>query len=578
MDQLDLTIRIAGENGEGVLTVGDVLAEALARSGLHIYTFKNLPAEIKGGASMTQVRVQDTPVRSPGDALDILMVWNQENYDIHVGEVKPTGVVIYDPDECDADENLALTQIGVPLQKITKTVIKTMKSKNVLAFGILTACLGIPFESAKQMVAESRWGRRKEFLESNINALKQAYVYVDENGIDLGLKVPVNQRNGHAQLIMTGNDALCMGALAAGCRYYAGYPITPASDVMETLAKAMPRVGGVLMQTEDEIAAITASIGASFTGAKVMTATAGPGLSLMVEALGLATMEEIPLVVVDVQRGGPSTGMPTKTEQSDLNLAILGAHGEAPRIVIAATNTEDCFYTAVKAFNLAEKYQTPVILLSDQHLSQRAQVMSRPDLSQVEIVERKQPDLNGSVPPEEFDRYEMTDDYVSPMPLPGHHGQHYVATGLEHDEHAHIDYSPEAHIRMTEKRHQKIESAVNEPGFVQRYGAEDAQLGLIGWGSSEGPILEALDRTLAKGYKVAALIFKMLHPLPEKEARAFIESIPVVSVVELNASGQFANYLQGRLAVSLQRFNIITGLPFKAGDIEEYIEGVLQYG
>lgn len=578
MDQLDLTIRIAGENGEGVLTVGDVLAEALARSGLHIYTFKNLPAEIKGGASMTQVRVQDTPVRSPGDALDILMVWNQENYDIHVGEVKPTGVVIYDPDECDADESLALTQIGVPLQTITKTVIKTMKSKNVLAFGILTACLGIPFDSAKQMVAESRWGRRKEFLESNINALKQAYVYVDENGIDLGLRVAVERKNGHAQLIMTGNDALCIGALAAGCRYYAGYPITPASDVMETLAKAMPRVGGVLMQTEDEIAAITASIGASFTGAKVMTATAGPGLSLMVEALGLATMEEIPLVVVDVQRGGPSTGMPTKTEQSDLNLAIHGAHGEAPRIVIAATNTEDCFYTAVKAFNLAEKYQTPVILLSDQHLSQRAQVMSRPDLSQVEIVERKQPESNGSVSPQEFDRYEMTDDYISPMPLPGHHDQHYVATGLEHDEHAHIDYSPEAHIRMTEKRHQKIESAVNEPGFVQRYGAEDAQLGLIGWGSSEGPILEALDRTLAKGYKVAALIFKMLHPLPEKEARAFIESIPVVSVVELNASGQFANYLQGRLAVSLQRFNIITGLPFKAGDIEEYIEGVLQYG
>ena len=578
MDQLDLTIRIAGENGEGVLTVGDVLAEALARSGLHIYTFKNLPAEIKGGASMTQVRVQDTSVRSPGDALDILMVWNQENYDIHVGEVKPTGVVIYDPDECDADESLALTQIGVPLQTITKTVIKTMKSKNVLAFGILTACLGIPFDSAKQMVSESRWGRRKEFLESNINALKQAYVYVDENGIDLGLRVAVERKNGHAQLIMTGNDALCMGALAAGCRYYAGYPITPASDVMETLAKAMPRVGGVLMQTEDEIAAITASIGASFTGAKVMTATAGPGLSLMVEALGLATMEEIPLVVVDVQRGGPSTGMPTKTEQSDLNLAIHGAHGEAPRIVIAATNTEDCFYTAVKAFNLAEKYQTPVILLSDQHLSQRAQVMSRPDLSQVEIVERKQPESNGSVSPGEFDRYEMTEDYVSPMPLPGRHDQHYVATGLEHDEHAHIDYSPEAHIRMTEKRHQKIESAVNEPGFVQRYGAEDAQLGLIGWGSSEGPILEALDRTLAKGYKVAALIFKMLHPLPEKEARAFIESIPVVSVVELNASGQFANYLQGRLAVSLQRFNIITGLPFKAGDIEEYIEGVLQYG
>ncbi len=578
MDSLDLTIRIAGENGEGVLTVGDVLAEALARSGLYIYTFKNLPAEIKGGASMTQVRVQDTPVRSPGDALDILMVWNQENYDIHVGEVKPSGVVIFDPDECKPDENLEVLQIAVPLQDITKTIIKTMKSKNVLAFGVLTACLGIPCESAEQMVAESRWGRRKEFLESNINALKQAYIYVAENDIDLGLRVKATREVGDSQLIMTGNEALCMGALAAGCRYYAGYPITPASDVMETLAKAMPKVGGVLMQTEDEIAAITAVIGASFTGAKVMTATAGPGLSLMVEALGLATMEEIPIVVVDVQRGGPSTGMPTKTEQSDLNLAIYGAHGEAPRIVIAATNTEDCFYTAVKAFNLAEKYQTPVILLSDQHLSQRAQVMARPDLKQIEIVDRKYPDSNDVTAAQQFNRYEMTEDHISPMPVPGRHRQHYVATGLEHDEHAHIDYSPEAHIRMTEKRSLKIESAVNEPGFVQRYGAEDAQLGLIGWGSSEGPILEALDRTRAKGYKVAALIFKMIYPLPEKEARNFIDTIPMVSVVELNASGQFANYLRGRLSASLEQFNIITGLPFKAGDIEDYIEGVLQYG
>ena len=377
---------------------------------------------------------------------------------------------------------------------------------------------------------------------------------------------------------MTGNDALCMGSMAAGCRYYAGYPITPASDIMETLAKAMPKVDGVLMQTEDEIAAITAIIGASFTGAKAMTATAGPGLSLMVEALGLATMEEIPIVVVDVQRGGPSTGMPTKTEQSDLNLAIYGCHGDAPRIVIAPTNAEDCFYTAVQAFNLAEKYQVPVILLSDQHLSQRTQGILRPDLSKLEIIQRRQaPSTNGSSP-QEFDRYEMTEDYISPMPLPGKHHQHYVATGLEHDEHAHINYSPEAHIRMTEKRTKKIEPATEEHDMVRRYGSEEAQLGLIAWGSSEGPIREAIERAEAKGYKVAALIFKLLSPLPEKAARAFIESIPIVSVVELNASGQFANYLQSRLCVPLKRFNIYTGLPFKAGDIEQYIEGVLQHG
>ena len=578
MSSVDLTIRIAGENGEGVLTVGDVLAEALARLGLDIYTFKNLPAEIKGGASMTQVRVQDIEVRSPGDALDILMVWNQENYNIHVGEVKPTGAVIYDPGLCTADESLDLIQIGVPLHQITKEIIKVMKSKNVLAFGVLTSCLGIPFETGRQMVTESRWGRRKEFLESNVIALKHAYDYVAEQGIDLGTRIPIGKKNGHPRLIMTGNDALCMGSMAAGCRYYAGYPITPASDIMETLAKAMPKVDGVLMQTEDEIAAITAIIGASFTGVKAMTVTAGPGLALMVEALGLATMEEIPIVVVDVQRGGPSTGMPTKTEQSDLNLAIYGCHGDATRIVIAPTNAEDCFYTAVQAFNLGEKYQVPVILLSDQHLSQRTQGILRPDLSKLEINERRQAPSTNGASPQEFDRYEMTQDYISPMPLPGKHRQHYVATGLEHDEHAHIDYSPEAHIRMTEKRTKKIEPATEEHDMVRRYGSEEAQLGLIVWGSSEGPIREAIERAEAKGYKVAALIFKLLSPLPEKAARAFIESIPIVSVVELNASGQFANYLQSRLCVPLKRFNIYTGLPFKAGDIEQYIEGVLQHG
>ena len=579
MASVDLTIRIAGENGEGVLTVGDVLAEALARCGLHIYTFKNLPAEIKGGASMVQVRFADREVRSPGDALDILMAWNQENYDIHVGEVRSGGVVLYDPGDCEPRERSDVRQIPVPLEQITKDIIKVMKSKNVLAFGVLTSCLGVAFEDGKQMVVDSRWGRRKEFLESNISALQQAYDYVTGQGIDLGIRLPIKKQDGASQLILTGNDAFCLGALAAGCRYYAGYPITPASDVMETLAKSMPKVGGVVVQTEDEIAAITSIIGASFAGAKVLTATSGPGLSLMVEALGLATMTEVPIVVVDVQRGGPSTGLPTKTEQSDLDLALYGRHGDAPRIVIAPINAEDCFYAAVQAFNLAEKYQIPVIVLSDQHLSQRAQGIPRPDLSSLVVLDRKQPPegANGQTA-QTYNRYAITEDFISPMALPGKHDLNYVATGLEHDEHAHIDYSPDAHLLMTHKRAKKLEAAVYEPDVVIRYGDEDAQVGLIGWGSSYGPILEAMERIQAKGYKVASLIFKMISPLPEEEATAFINSIPIVSVVELNSSGQFANYLQSRLGIRLRRFNKYTGLPFKAGEIEAYIEGVLKNG
>ncbi|MBI4530082.1 MAG: 2-oxoacid:acceptor oxidoreductase subunit alpha, partial [Candidatus Latescibacteria bacterium] len=391
MSNMDITIRIAGENGEGVLSVGETLAEALARTGLNVYTFKNLPAEIKGGASMIQVRVSDRPVRSPGDAIDILMAWNQENYDLHLEDLREGGIVLYDPSACEPDQTMPYTQLPAPLDRIIKEEIKVTRSKNVLAFGILTAYIGIPVEIAERMVRESRWGRRKEFLESNIQALHAGYRYVREEITRDGVALTLPEKPIERRMILTGNEAFCLGAIAAGCQYYAGYPITPASDIMETLAKNLPKVGGVVVQTEDEIAALASVIGASFAGKKAMTATSGPGLSLMVEELGLATMYELPIVVVNVQRGGPSTGMPTKVEQADLDLAVYGHHGDAPRIVIAPYDVEGCFYTAIQAFNLAEQYQVPVIVLSDQHISQRSEVTQRPDISQITVRNRLTP-------------------------------------------------------------------------------------------------------------------------------------------------------------------------------------------
>jgi len=344
---------------------------------------------------------------------------------------------------------------------------------------------------------------------------------------------------------------------------------------MEELAKHLPRFGGVVVQTEDEIAAVTSCIGASFAGKKVMTATSGPGLSLMVEALGLATMEELPLVVVDVQRGGPSTGMPTKPEQGDLELALYGRHGDAPRIVLAPHDVEDCFYTAVQAFNLAEKYQTPVILLSDQHLAQRAEAIARPDTSKLEIIDRTEP---GPDDYEHYNRYRLTEDHVSPMAIPGVHPTPYVATGLEHDEHAHINYTPEMHLIMSQKREAKIAQAADEPGFVSFHGArpEEAALGLIAWGSTKGPVCEAIDRMAAKGVKIAGCFPRMVTPLPAKPVRKFMEATGRVAVVELNFSGQFARYLQSELCIPVLRLNKYAGLPFRAGEIVAFIEGVIQ--
>lgn len=579
MSQLDMTVRIAGENGEGVLSVGDVLALSLTRLGLHVYTFQNLPAEIKGGASMTQVRVSDQPVRSPGDRIDVLMAWNQENYDLHISEVREEGLVLYDPSEAQPDSSQPVHHYAVPLNQMVRDEIKQVRSKNVLAYAILCAYLGVPKEQADSDIRR-RWGRRPELLEGNLRALELGYRFVEEQFSERHLTLPKIQLE-TPRLLLKGNEALCLGAVAAGLQVFAGYPITPASDIMEWLSQNLPRFGGVVIQTEDEIAALATCIGASFAGKKVMTATSGPGLSLMAEQIGLATMEELPVVIIDAQRGGPSTGMPTKPEQGDLDLAIYGRHGDAPRIVIAPYDVEDCFFTAILAFNLAEKYQSPVVLLSDQHLAHRSQSINQPDLSKIEILERFTPPLSEQAPlngsEDHFMRYEDTETGISPMPIPGVHPQHYVATGLEHNEYAHIDYSPRMHVKMTHKRFRKMEQVAREPGMVYRYGDPQAKFGVIAWGSTVGPTIEAIDRLTKEGFEVEALFPKLLYPVPKEPIEEFLNSKEQVSVIELNYLGQYANLLQSVFCRPLLRFNKYQGLPFRAIEIYDYIKRVLTH-
>ncbi len=306
---------------------------------------------------------------------------------------------------------------------------------------------------------------------------------------------------------MTGNQATALGALAAGCRFYAGYPITPATSIMEFLSHEMPQMGGVLVQAEDEIAAITMAMGASFGGTKAMTATSGPGLALMIEAIGHASMTETPVVVVDVQRAGPSTGMPTKTAQGDLFMALYAANDEAPRFVIAPDSVEDCFYQMVNAFNLAEKYQLPVIVLTDQAMSERVETIRPLDLGRVQVVDRLKPDLAGLDRENGYKRYALTEDGVSPMAIPGMRGGHYVAEGLEHNERGAPNYTPEMHTAMMEKRYRKVESARRELrnwNVVDEWGDPGAEIGIIGWGSTKGTVREAMARAMQEGVRVAA--------------------------------------------------------------------------
>jgi len=422
-------------------------------------------------------------------------------------------------------------------------------------------------------------------MEKNLLALEIAKKHVTENlskqdSYTLGPVVKADR------VVLNGNQAVVAGALAAQCRFFAGYPITPASDIMEGLAKELPRVGGTFLQAEDEMAALAAVLGASYGGKRAMTATSGPGFSLMTELIGLSSMAELPAVIVDAQRAGPSTGMPTKMEQSDLSFALHAGHGDAPRMIVAPASVADCYDLIILAFKMAERYQMPVLFLTDQSLTARVESVDAHVFQPVEVEGRlthTPQNGNGSSDNEKvlvgagaqnYSRYAYTASGISPTSTPGADAIPYIATGLEHDEQGHPDYEPEDHIAMMEKRFRKLDTAAEELPTPERYGDEEATIGIIGWGSTEGAIQEAIDRARAKGYKVASLHPKILSPLPDRTIRDFIHSVQKVIVPECNYSGQLANLLGAKYGLQAIRVNKFGGIPFTAGEILRAIEEV----
>ena len=572
MPKNDIIIRIGGEGGEGVISAGDMFTSGAARTGFHVFTFRTYPAEIKGGHAWYQIRVSDKPVLSIGDGVDVLIAFDGEAYERHIGEVHEHGAVIYDPDRVNVGEGNGRIRYAVPLQRIAREKLDFQRGKNVLTLGIMAGLFGLDPASLESLV-RSRLKRRAELVSKNLDALHYGYEYTHqirkEDEYYLGVSDNVSR------LVMSGNDAIVAGALHAGCRFYAGYPITPASEILETLARELPKLGGIFLQAEDEMASLASCLGASFTGTKAMTATSGPGFSLMTELMGLASMAEIPVVIVDAQRAGPSTGMPTKLEQGDLYHALYGGHGDFPRVIVAPGSVEDCFYEIVHAFNLAERYQMPVILLSDQSLSHRTETLQMPDLSRLTVVDRERP---RDADPEPYSRFRVTESGVSPMALPGVDVEGaYVAPGLEHDESGHPDLEPSVHELMTQKRFRKLTAIQSKLGPVPRYGSEKPKVGIIGWGATEGAIREAVERALAAGYEVAALHPRVLNPLPEKELGAFIDSVERVIVPEVNYQGQMAHHLAATFGFRPIPLNKYGGLPFAPGEIFRKIEEVLDH-
>ncbi len=580
----DMVIRIGGESGEGIVTIGEIFVRIAAFSGLEVYTFRTFPAEILGGHVTFQARIADKPVLSQGDDIDVLVSLNQEGYDNHIDELKPGGVVLYDSTTAtptgDAGDHILY---AIPVDELARS-IDFVRGRNLVMIGAMVQLFGLPLDKAEQMVRR-RLGRFKDLLPKNLEALNLGYNYAQENFTQrppVYLEPPMEAAE--EGLVMTGNQALALGAIAAGCRVYAGYPITPATDIMEFLAKELPKVGGVVIQAEDEIAAINMTIGASFAGVRAMTATSGPGLSLMVEAMGLASMTEVPVVVVDVQRAGPATGMPTKTAQGDLYLALYAGNDDPPRFVVAPSSVEDCFYQMINAFNLAERYQMPVIVLSDQALAPRVETCDPFRLDDVRALDRElaDPDANGG-----YQRYKITETGVSPMTIPGVKGGHYTAEGLEHNEKGNPNYTPQMHSEMMEKRRRKVDIARQElalwSNVVEEWGDDEAAIAVMGWGSSLGPVQEAMARAQEAGLKVAALFPKVLLPMPDLRIKRFIRGRRAIIIPELNQRGQFARVIEHRYSRELIRDNIevvsltkYQGLPFRPVEIFEKIVEVAQ--
>jgi 2-oxoglutarate ferredoxin oxidoreductase subunit alpha len=573
----DIEIMFGGQAGDGSLTTGDLIAGVFKRMGLEVYTYKDFPSRIRGGHTNYVIRAGERPNYGMADFVDGLVAFDLEAVEAHIDEMRPGGFVIFDstsekvPDEMRRAD---ITWYDVPLGKIAKEDLGLELVRNTISLGVLGALIGMDPQIMRNDVAGVYKRKGEKVVDLNNRAIEAGENYIKQHYSEWPSGYELSAKNDGDRLIMMGNDAIAYGALVGGCRFMAGYPITPATDVLEWMAKYAPSFGGVAIQAEDELSAINMVLGASFTGVRSMTATSGPGQSLMTEAIGLAGVLEIPVVIVECARTGPSTGMPTKTEQSNLNQLIFSGHGEIPRIVIAPGTVEDSFYMSALAFNLADKYQCPVFILSEQALCQSKATLPQLDLSRVEVDRGKmvtEPVVFG-----EYKRFAFSEDGVSPRVIPGVEGGMHLAPGSEHNEAGVITENTRNRARMMEKRMSKMESARPDLPELLIHGDPHAEIGIIGYGSNRGPIVEAQDRLAAAGVATKFLEMRTLWPFPEEDVRAFIDSAAHIFVVENNFTGQLerlVRYVVGPLE-RMHRVLKYNGRPFRPIEVIEPIERI----
>lgn len=571
----EVVIHIAGNSQDGIQAIGGFLARLAGRSAQEVMTFMTIPSTISGGPSVFQVRIGSGEVLSSGDEADVLLAFYQHSYDDHLHSLKKGGIVIFDTDHVQPNPELSgeYHHVGIPISSLTIEAIGGSvkdKGKNIYALGLIAKMFDLNVPKLEKLIAERFTGKDPSILNNAIGAFHAGYSN-SLGGVLQTFKFVDSQNKDDNQVVMNGNEALAYGLIAAGVRFGAGYPITPWSDIMELLRRELPKYGGTFVQTEDEIAAISMAIGGSYAGRVAVTGSSGPGISLKTEALGWAVMAEMPLVIVDVQRGGPSTGMPTNIEQSDLNIAINGGHGDSPRVVIAPANVEDCFYMAIEAVNIARKYSVPVILLTDQGIATRIEAFTEPDLEKV--CQDISPDFT---PVADHKPYDLATPYGITRHLPPgtkiKSGRYPVVTGLEHDELGHPTGSPKMHMDMTAKRRKKLQALAATLPVPKIYGPPEGKILLVGWGSTEGPIKEAVDRARAAGDSVSSIHLRHINPLPPGLENIF-DDFNHIHVVEMNDEGlygvgQLGSLLRARYCIpKIQGTTKTDGLTWRVREI-----------
>ena len=574
----DVVIRLAGDSQDGIQTVGAFLARLAGRSDQDVMTYMTIPSTISGGPSIFQVRMGTGDILSAGDRADVLVAFYQHSYEDHLESLRPGGVLLYDNDHVKPNpDDKRFTAIGVPITSRTIEAVGGAakdKGKNIFVLGLLARIFQLDVPKLTGLVRERFGGRTEDVVRNAMLAFDAGYAYPADNLRDCFFRFePVQRPSTRPQVTMDGNQALAYGLIAAGVRYGAAYPITPWSSIMELLRTELPKYGGIFVQAEDELAAISYALGAAYAGHLAVTGSSGPGLSLKMEALSWAVMAEMPLIVVNVQRGGPSTGLPTSVEQSDLLQGIFGSHGDTPRVVLAPKNVEDCFYIALEAGRIARQYSTPVLILTDQSLATRIEAFDEPELAGLVVAAR--PDLTER--PADFKPYPL--DRLTRHAPPGTRiasGKFPNVTGLEHDEEGHPSGNPAMHAQMTARRREKIKALGAELALPEVYGDQAGEVLLVGWGSTWGPIREAVERLRRGGIATGQLHLRHLHPSPSGLDEIFARYGRVL-VVEMNDEGlygfgQLAMLLRARYAnPAIGGINKTDGLTFK---VREIVDGV----